>query len=154
MNEFEILTARPPTCYLAAADQNLSFGTTFNDSKIWFNHIIRFEERETIHVGHLWKFVSCGAMVICPPNHYSIDIVVPVCFKAMCWDVKNTLAIIIQVKNDNYSCKKNSRNLFRRMGPFYAGLFDNKVANYAGYDIWYAGISPNTFACIGDDLPS
>jgi hypothetical protein len=59
--------------------------------------------------------------------HYGIDIVVPVCFKGeMMLARNNMLAILIQVKNDNYFCKKNSRNLFRRMGPFDAGLSDDE----------------------------
>lgn len=67
-------------------------------------------------------------MVICRPNHYGIDTVVPCqCVsKTMCPARNDMLAISIEFKNDNYFCKKTFRNMFRRKSPFDSGLFDNK----------------------------
>jgi hypothetical protein len=151
---------------------------------MWFNHVIQLDEGEMIHISHLWKFVSRGAMIICRPGHYGIDIVLPVCFQGNTLARGNMTAILIQVKNSKRFGKNISGNLFHHMNPFDVGLFSEKDnplpvirivlalgsnkcgttiapqpkrhyrAKFTAYDIWCAGMSTETFACVGSDQPS
>jgi len=118
---YETLISTLPACYLPDA-QNTSFQAMFNDSKIWFNHIIKVEHGEMIHVSHLWKFVSRGAMIICPPGYCGVDIVIPVCFKGNALTRENMTAILIQIKPDK---RHFSGDLFSYMDPFDVGLFSD-----------------------------
>ena len=177
-----LFTGRPARYCLN--DKNVSFGTKFNDSKIWFNHVIKIEDSDMIHINHLWKYISRGAMILCPPGHYGIDIVLPVCFKGNTLARNNMTAILIQVKNATRYQGKISGNLFNYMDPFDVGLFSSgdkplpvirlvfALASdkhsitlaphpsrhhgdvFTAYDIWCAGTSPETFGCIGNDLSS
>jgi len=165
-------------------DKDLSFGARFNDAKIWFNHVIKIEDGDMIHIRHLWKYMSRGAMILCPPGHYGIDIVIPVCFKGNTLARNNMTAIVIQVKNATRYKEKISGNLFNHMDPFDIGLLSSEddplpvvrlvfalasndpgvtVAphpsrhsghGFTAYDIWCAGMSPETFGCIGMDRSS
>ena len=164
-------------------DENSSFGATFKDSKIWFNHVIKVHQGEMINVRHLWKFVSRGAMIICPPGYFGIDIVLPVVFKGEALTRENMTAILIHVKNDKRRCGDFSVDPFDFIEPFDAGLFSSGDAplpiirmvfalgsdgsgvtfpqkrsdptgTCTSYDIWCEGLSPGTFACIRDDLSS
>ena len=176
---YEALISTPPAYHLPDG-QNTSFKAVFNDSKIWFNHIIKVEHGEMIHVRHLWKFVSRGAMIICPPGNCGIDIVIPVCFKGNALTRENMTAILIQIKTDKHQF---SGDLFGYMDPFDVGLFSDGdtplpvirmvfalgsddpdvtfpaeeksrlAGRFSSYDIWCEGLSQRTFAC-GDDLPS
>jgi len=179
-DNYNVLMATLPACH--PDNQSAPFGTTFNDAKIWFNHVIRVDRGEMIHVRHLWKFVSRGAMIICPPGHHGIDIVLPVCFKGNALSRNNMTAILIQVKSDKHHPEDHSRNAFEHMNPFDVGLFSEEDAplpvirmvfalgsdasgvtfpaaqeksdlagSFTSYDVWLAGLSPGTFACIGDD---
>lgn len=177
---YETLISTLPACHLPGG-QNTSFEATFNNSKIWFNHIIKVEHGEMIHVSHLWKFVSRGAMIICPPGYCGIDIVIPVCLKGNALACDNMTAILIQIKPDK---RHFSGDLFGYMDPFDAGLFSDGDAplpvirmvfalgsgdpdisfpvqeraplasRFTSYDIWCEGLSPRTFPCVGKDLSS
>ena len=182
-DKYETLISTLPACHLPD-DRKTSFEATFNDSKIWFNHIIKVQQGEMIHVRHLWKFVSRGAMIICPPGYFGIDIVLPVCFKGNALTRENMTAILIQVKNDKRHRRDFSVDPFDLMEPFDAGLFSDgdvplpiirmvfalgsdepgvafpaqeksdPAGTFTSYDIWCEGMSSGTFACIGDDLSS
>jgi len=177
-----LFTALP--AHYCLDEKDVSFGTMFNDSKIWFNHIIKIEDGDMLHVSELWKFVSRGAMILCPPGQYGVDIVIPVCFKGNALNRDNMTAIFIQVKNATRHRGRISSKLFNYMDPFEVGLFsssDNPLPvirmvfalasnvnsitvaphparrhgdEFTAYDIWCAGMSPATFGCIGTDLPS
>ena len=125
-DNYKDLMATLPACH--SDNQSSPFGTTFNDAKILFNHIIRVDLREMIQVRDLWKFVSRGAMIICPPGHHDIDIVLPVCFKGNTHSRNNMTAIVIQVKSDKRHPEDHSRNPFEHMNPFDVGLFFEGVA--------------------------
>ena len=182
-DKYETLISTLPACHLPD-DRKTSFEATFNDSKIWFNHIIKVQQGEMIHVRHLWKFVSRGAMIICPPGYFGIDIVLPVCLKGNALTRENMTAILIQVKNDKRHRRDFSVDPFDLMEPFDAGLFSDgdvplpiirmvfalgsdepgvtfpaqeksdPVGTFTSYDSWCEGMSSGTFACIGDDLSS
>jgi hypothetical protein len=120
-------------------------------------------------------------MIVCPPSHSCVDIVIPVCFKGNVLSRNNMTAILIQVLNGKRFPRQIPRNLFRGMDPFDAGLFIDEdeplpiirmvfeltspmhgitfaqppcETGYTAYDIRCAGLKPDTFACIEDDLPS
>jgi hypothetical protein len=182
-DEYNTFISTPPAIYLPHT-QKAALETTFNDSKIWFNHVIKVDRDDKIHVSHLWKFVSRGAMIICPLEYHGIDIVLPVCFKGDTLARDNMTAILIQVKNDKRYRKDVSGNLFDHMDPFDIGLFSNGDVplpvirmvfalgsdecgitfpsqekcglggRFTSYDVWCAGLSPSTFGCIGKDLSS
>jgi len=166
-------------CHLPG-DKNTPFEATFSDSKLWFNRVIKVDHGESIHVSHLWEFVSRGAMIIRPlsPGCHGVDIVLPVCFKGNVLTRDNMTAILIQVK-----IKKDvPGNLFDSMDPFDVGLFSDgdeplpvirmvfalgsdecgikfppqdksdQAGKFTSYDIWCAGLSRDTFACVGDEL--
>jgi hypothetical protein len=181
--KYEMFIDAPPA-YYQSETQYASFGTTFGDSKMWFNHVIRLDKGEMVHISQLWKFVSRGAMIICPPGHYGIDIVLPICYRGSKLERGNTTAILIQVKNAKEFGKNISGNLFPRMDPFDVGLFSEgdqplpiirmvfalgsdkcgiaiapqpesgHDGDFTAYDIWCAGMSTETFACVLDDRTS
>ena len=114
-----------PACF-CPEDKDLSFEARFNDAKIWFNHVIKIEDDDMVHISHLWKYMSRGAMILCPPGHYGIDIVLPVCFKGNTLARNNMTAIVIQVKNAKRYKGKISGNLFNCMNPFDIGLLSSE----------------------------
>ena len=95
-------------------DREKTFEATFQDYGMWFNHVIKIENKEMISVDHLWKFVTRGAMILCATNQEGIDIVLPVCHTTQSLGPDSVTAIIIQVKND-----KSFKNTIRDL------LFDN-----------------------------
>jgi len=125
-DNYNVLMATLPTYH--SDNRSAPSGTTFNDAKKWFNHIIRFDRGKMIHVRHLWKFVSRGAMIIFPPGYHGIDIVVPVCFKRNALSRNNMTAILIQVKGDKRYPEDHSRSPFERMNPFDVRLFSEEDA--------------------------
>jgi hypothetical protein len=182
-DEYDAFISTLPAIHLPHT-QKAALETTFNDSKIWFNHVIKINRDEKIHVSHLWKFVSRGAMIVCPRKYPGIDIVLPVCFKGNTLASDNMTAILIQVKTDERYRKDVSEDLFDHMEPFDVGLFSDGdeplpvirmvfalgsdecgvtfpsqekcglAGRFTSYDVWCAGLSPSTFACIGKDLSS
>jgi hypothetical protein len=112
-------------------DDNMPFEARFEDYGMWFNHIIKIEEKGLISIDHLWKFVVRGAMILCGTNQEGIDIVLPVC------DVKQNLgpdsvtAIVVQVKNAK-DYKANIRSdLFDVMDVIVKSIFskDDSVSD-------------------------
>ena len=54
-----------------------SLTNTFEHFPIWFNHILKVRIMDLINVRYLWKFITRGAMILCPNNQRGIDLVVP-----------------------------------------------------------------------------
>lgn len=76
------------------------------DYAMWFNYIIRVGTGEMINAEHLWKFITRGAMIVCPVNRGGIDIVLPVCVTKGTLSRDAVTAILIQVKtSDRFQCR-------------------------------------------------
>ncbi|KAI0248401.1 hypothetical protein BJV78DRAFT_1363568 [Lactifluus subvellereus] len=176
---YETLQESLPTYWREGEDK--TFGETFRDYAMWFNHIIRIEDHEMINAENLWKFITRGAMIMCTNNQYGVDIVLPVCVTTGNLSRNTVTAILIQVKNaECFGCDVDETS-FDEMDPFRVGLFsddqlprpvirvvfalasgkagvllprydDHHAADsFTVFDIWCAGLSPDTFKCIGDD---
>ncbi len=167
------------------------FGETFRDYAMWFNHIIRVETGEMIQAEHLWKFITRGAMIVCPVNYGGVDIVLPLCVREGNLSRDTVSAILIQVKtSDSFQCRINKfcfdemepsllvfpegqppRPIIRivfALGSHEAGVLfrslprdsesedddsdDSDDEDYTSFDIWCAGLSPDTFKDIDGDL--
>ena len=101
------------------------FTETFENYAIWFNHVIRAEDRQLINSKFLWTFITRGAMLSCPHNQEGVDIVLHICLKNETLSRDNVSAILIQVKNaQRFKCNID-KELFDRMDPFWVGLFNN-----------------------------
>jgi hypothetical protein len=76
-----------------------TFEAIFKGYGMWFNHVIKIENKEMISIDHLWKFVVRGAMILCATNQEGIDIILPVCETAKNLGPDTVTAIMVQVKN-------------------------------------------------------
>jgi hypothetical protein len=169
---------------------------------MWFNHIIRVGTGEMMKAEHLWKFITRGAMIVCPSKYGGVDIVLPVCVAKGNLSRDTVTAILIQVKtSDLFQCSINNtcfnemdpslgvfsegqspRPIIRvvfALGSHEAGILirgprdsesghdgsdsghgsddsddDNSdcQGDFTSFDIWCAGLSPDTFKDIGGDL--
>jgi hypothetical protein len=181
---FETLQRSLPTFWREGEQK--SFGETFRDYAMWFNHIIRVGTGEMMEAGHLWKFITRGAMIVCPVSHGGVDIVLPVCVTKGNLSRDTVTAILIQVKtSDRFQCRidnfcfdemdpslvvfsegQSPRPIIRivfALGSHEAGILprgseperddsNNRQGDFTSFDIWCAGLSPNTFKDVGGDL--
>ena len=77
--KFKELENSLPTAYRAEDDK--PFGETFEDFVMWFNHVIRIMDHDTIKSKHLWTYIMRGVVVVCTDNQYGVDIILPLCLK-------------------------------------------------------------------------
>ena len=104
------------------ADTNL--GDTFRNSRIYFNHFVKFRHRKVINRTYLWGLIARGAAGICADFQYGVDVVIPFLY----WDNvlrrENVSALFVQSKNDEtFQCKPH-HDLFDMMNPYHCGFFD------------------------------
>lgn len=134
---------------------------------MWFNHVIRTEDRNMINSNFLWMFLTRGAMISCPHHQEGVDIVLPVCLKNANLSPDNVTAILIQVKNAKQFKCKIDKTVFDGMDPRRVGLFDRispmpvirivfalaseepavlfpppheRTTHFTSFDIWCAGL--------------
>jgi hypothetical protein len=101
---FETLQSSLPTFWREGEQK--PFGEMFRDYAMWFNHIIKVETGEMMNAEHLWKFITRGAMIVCPVNYGGVDIVLPVCSTKGNLSRDTVTAILIQVKTSGrFQCK-------------------------------------------------
>ncbi|KAN0114069.1 hypothetical protein V8E52_007045 [Russula decolorans] len=97
--EYNSLLRSAPTSWPMTHPNEKTFEAIFKDHCMWFNHVIKIENKEMISIDHLWKFVMRGAMIFCATNQEGIDIVLPVCHTTQNLGPDSVTAILIQVKN-------------------------------------------------------
>jgi len=119
--EFNILKKSFPTFY--REKEKAKFAAMFKNYGIWFNHVIKVEKDKMFSAKHLWKFITRGALVLCPNNQEGIDIVVPICHTKEPLSRNSVTAILIQVKNAEKYQSKINKTLFDGMDPIKLGLF-------------------------------
>jgi hypothetical protein len=168
-----------PTSWRAGEDK--PFVETFQGYAIWFNHVIKVQHDTLINAGHLWSFITRGAMLICAQNQSAVDIVIPICLETERLSRKTVSAILIQVKNSSRYGNEVNTKLFDYLCPFKVGLFDKgstprpiirmvfalasqksevhfpevseSCNKFTSFDIWCAGLS--CFRSVNkDDLAS
>jgi hypothetical protein len=107
-------------------EESRTFQDTFDNCRLWFNHIIKVEDSTVITPVFLWKFVLRGAMVVCKENQQGIDIILPVVWLGSEPDgpisSETVSSIIIQVKNSSTFNSKITTKLFDAMDPLGLGL--------------------------------
>ena len=97
--EYETLRQSGPTFWRTNEDIEITFEGISKEYGVWFNHLIKIEDRRMVSIDHLWKFVTRGAMIMCATNQEGIDIVLPVCQTTRNLGPDSVTAIIVQVKN-------------------------------------------------------
>ena len=161
-------------------DERKPLAKIFEDSRIWFNHVLKIRNQDLINVRYLWRFITRGAMILCANCTRGVDLVVPICYSGNVLSRRTVTAILIQVKNDTHFGQNPKGCLFEGMDPFFVNLFDQaplptirmvfalaskKSAveyvpgrdwlqgekRFTSYDIWCAGTFPETFPIINDD---
>ena len=101
---FETMLGSLPTFWREGEQK--PFDETFRDYALWFNHIIRVGTGEMMNAEHLWKFITRGAMIVCPVSYGGVDIVLPVCVTKGNLSRDTVTAILIRVKtSDRFQCK-------------------------------------------------
>ena len=113
--KYNILLQSAPTSWPVDHPGGRTFEAIFKDYCMWFNHVIKIEEKSMISIDHLWKFVVRGAMIVCATNIEGIDIVLPVCHTTQNLGPDSVTAIIIQVKNAKDYKETIQGNLFDAM---------------------------------------
>jgi hypothetical protein len=125
-SKYEILRDTLPK--FSRKDQaNVKFVDMFRDYGIWFNHVIKVEERGMLTADNLWKFVMRGAMVMCADGEEGIDMVLPVCDTQRELSRDTVTAILVQVKNDEQYQLKVKKKLFDSMSPKNLSIFPDGV---------------------------
>ena len=107
-------------------EEQKPLANTFENSRIWFNHILKVRNMDLMNVRYLWRFITRGAMILCANNQRGVDLVVPICYSGSVLSHRTVTAILIQVKNDTHFGETAHRSLFDGMDPFDIGLFDEK----------------------------
>ena len=117
LSKFNSLLQSEPTSWPMNHDHHATFRAMFEDYGMWFNHVIKIENKEMISIDNLWKFVVRGAMILCATNQEGIDIVLPVCRVTQNLGPDSVTAIIIQVKNAKDYNATLQGDLFGHMDP-------------------------------------
>ena len=163
-------------------EENMPLRQRFADCRLWFNHVIKVEDSEVIRPEFLWKYITRGAMIVCKDNQEGIDLILPVSTSLDEPLSRRTVtAITIQVKTSvTYGLHPNKK-IFGAMDPSQLGLLSDNPRpvirmvfalasseagvrlpprrtrhsdKFTSYDIWCAGLSPDSFHQIGPDLES
>ncbi|KAF8806799.1 hypothetical protein BYT27DRAFT_6608899 [Phlegmacium glaucopus] len=119
----QILNVKPAKSRTCTEGQQ-SFGATFNESKVYFNHFIKINDPNVINRDFLWRLIARGAAVRCANCQRGVDIVIPFMYCAGKLSRINVSAIFIQVKNDAAFTTKPNFILFDLMNPFSPRFFD------------------------------
>jgi hypothetical protein len=120
-SEYNTLCKSLPTVW--RENEETPFEETFKDYGMWFNHVIKIEDKKMMSVDCLWKFVMRGAMILCANNQDGIDIVLPVCHTERKLSPDSMTAVLIQVKNAERFKKEIKKPIFDAMSPFDLGIF-------------------------------
>jgi hypothetical protein len=104
-----------------------TFKETFKGHGMWFNHVIKIEEKAMITAEHLWKFITRGAMVLCANNQEGIDIVLPICETGKALSPQTVTATVVQVKNNEDYQVGITKMVLDGMNPISVGMFPDGV---------------------------
>ncbi|KAI0259412.1 hypothetical protein BC834DRAFT_906310 [Gloeopeniophorella convolvens] len=100
------------------AEENKPFTKVFEDSRLWFNHVIKIQDLKMLSSHELWKFMTRGAIIMCADHQRAVDIVIPFCYSGDVLSRKTVSAIFIQVKNDHTFGPTTDYTLLHAIDPF------------------------------------
>jgi hypothetical protein len=115
VSAYDTLINSLPTLWHVGED--IPFGQTFENYRLWFNHVIKVEDSKVIRAEFLWKYITRGAMIVCKDNQLGVDIILPICFMDGNLSRHTVSAIYIQVKNAEDYKLKVDKTLFDAMNP-------------------------------------
>jgi len=98
-SKYKTLLGSGPSSLPMDSDTAETFKEIFKDYGLWFNHVIKIENKEMISIDHLWKFVTRGAMILCATGQEGIDIVLPVHHMRQNVGPNSVTAVVIRVEN-------------------------------------------------------
>jgi len=98
-SSYTTLLGSAPTSRPMDFDTTETFEEIFKDYGLWFNHVIKIEDKGMISIDHLWKFVTRGAMILCATSQEGIDIVLPLHRTTQNLGPDSMTAIVAQLKN-------------------------------------------------------
>ncbi|KAH9978515.1 hypothetical protein BJV74DRAFT_721517, partial [Russula compacta] len=87
-------------------------------------HMKKMAKPSSINVKYLWRFITCGAIILCANNQHGVNIILPVCLSGEILSCETMTAILIQVKNDTTFNEKIWGWLFDAMDPFDINVFN------------------------------
>ena len=119
----ELCGSRP----IFSRGEKKTFKETFKGHGMWFNHVIKIEEKKMVSAKHLWKFITRGAMVLCATNQGGIDIVLPICETEKALSPETVTATFVQVKNDEEFGLKIKKEAFDKMNTISERMFPDGV---------------------------
>jgi len=114
-SKYKTLLESGPTSWPMDSGSTKTFKEIFDHYGLWFNHVIKIEDKKMISVDHLWKFITRGAMILCATGQEGIDIVLPVHYTEQNLGPDSVTAVVIQVKNDQRYNATLSPTLFDPM---------------------------------------
>jgi hypothetical protein len=101
-----------------------SLAEAFEHANMWFNHFIRVEDANALHVNYLAKLIARGAAVVCANDQAEgIDIILPFLLDGTTISESNTSAILIQVNYKKILGGKSRTDVFDDMDPIEHGIF-------------------------------
>jgi len=109
------------------SDTAETFKEIFKDYGLWFNHVIKIENKEMISIDHLWKFVTRGAMILCATGQDGIDIVLPVHHMRQNVGPNSVTAVVIRVENAERCMDALSPMLFDVMDSVVKSLMFSSI---------------------------
>jgi hypothetical protein len=125
--KYDTLRLSAPTSWPMNNHDQATFEGIFKEYGMWFNHVIKVEEKEMISIEHLWKFVVRGAIILCVTNQEGIDIILPICHMTKNLGPDSVTAIIIQVKNPKDYRGTLQGNLFDAMDSIVKSTMFSKL---------------------------
>jgi len=106
-------------------EANQTLQDTFCQSKIYFNHFIKFCDTRIINRKYFLRLIAHGAAGLgCTDFQYGLDIVIPFLYWNSLLQQENVSAFIIQVKNNQTFQVNPCDWVFELMNPYHIGFLD------------------------------
>ena len=124
----EVFNSLPAT-WRTDTESRCNFKTAFKNTKVYFTHFIKLDNRAVVNREFLWRLATRGCIAVCADGHGSIDIIAPLVNGTgnLCRSIIS--ALLVQVKNDkNYKAQPNAI-LFDLMNPYSVRFFDMDEKN-------------------------
>jgi hypothetical protein len=124
--------SRPSLSHDHVTTNQQTFQTTFCDTYMHFNHVIKLEEQKVLNRSYLLVLLARGAAAMGANCQPGIDAVYPYLHGGIELDFRNLGFILVQVKKNDDVDPLSRARIFKKMDPFECGLLHkcNKVDGY------------------------